>query len=85
MHGDPPERDYDRMLGVIEAITAVRDQCPNAAVRGVAERALDAIKARNPGVLREQAFIVLSAMMGWRGDRARQVHRSLSHFLETSE
>jgi hypothetical protein len=83
----PPRRprDYDRVLGVVEAFTVVCEQCPSGAVRGVAERALEAAKQGDPGVLQEQAYFVLTAIQGWRGDRASQVHRSLSAFLETSK
>lgn len=78
-------RDYERTLGVIESFQVVLDQCPSGAVRGVAERAFEAIKTRrgDPGVLREQAFFVLSAIQGWRGERSSQVYRSLSEFIES--
>ena len=75
--------NVDRDLGVIEAIIVVTRSCPSGVVVEAAERALDAIKAGGPDVLREQAYFVLTAMQGWRGDRARQVHRSLSRFLES--
>ncbi len=77
--------DSERKLGVVEAIVAVRDQCPSGAVRTCAERALDEIKLGRPGVLRIQAFNVLSAIQGWRSDRAKQVHASLQAFLEEGE
>ncbi len=77
--------DYKRTLGVIEAITAARDQCPSGAVRSCAERALDAIKVGRPGALREQAWFVCNSLLGWRGERAEQVRRSLNAFLEQSE
>ncbi len=73
--------DGPRQLGVVEALFATRDQCPNGAVRRCAEQALEAIKSREPGVLREQAFFVLTMMRGWRGDRATQVRDSLEAFL----
>ena len=66
----------DRILGVIEAITAVQNQCPHAAVRRHATEALDAIKAGGAEALREQAFLVLATLAGWRGARADQVKRS---------
>jgi hypothetical protein len=72
----------DRKLGVVEAIIAVRDQCPSGAVRRVAERALDDIKTKREGALREQAFNVLSAIKGWRSNRATEVHVALKSFLE---
>lgn len=79
---DASVRDYDRDLGVIEAITVVTRSCPNGGVTGAAERALDAIRAGGPDTLKEQAYFVLTAMQGWRGERARQVHRSLSRYLD---
>ena len=79
------EKDYDRTLGVIEAIMAARDQCPSGAVRNCAERALEAIKTGGSGSLREQAWFVCSALLGWRGERAEQVRRSLNAYLEQSE
>lgn len=77
---DEPDRD----LGVIEAITVVTRSCPSGVVVSVAERALEAIKEGGSDVMREQAYFVLTAMKGWRGDRARQVHRSLSQYLDGS-
>jgi hypothetical protein len=77
--------DTDRKLGVVEALVAVRDQCPSGAVRRVAERALDDIKTRREGAVREQAFNVLSAIQGWRSQRATQVHASLTAFLEDAD
>ena len=74
--------DYSRTLGVIEAITSVTQQCPSGAVRACAERALEGIQAGGADALPEQAYIVLTAVQGWRGDRANQVHRSLSEFIE---
>lgn len=78
------ERDYDRILGVVEAFTVVCEQCPSGAVRGVAEQALEAAKGGDPGVLKQQAYFVLTAIQGWRGERASQVHRSLREFIEGS-
>ena len=77
--------DHDRDLGVIEAISIVTRSCPSGVVVGAAERALDAIKAGGAETMREQAYFVLMAIQGWRGDRARQVHRSLSHYLESAK
>jgi len=81
---DDARDDYSRTLGVIEAITAVTRQCPSGAVRACAERALEAIKAGGPDALRDQAYLVLTAIQGWRGDRATQVHASLDAFLGVS-
>ena len=75
-------RDYERTLGVVEAFTVVCEQCPSGAVRGVAERALEAAKQAEPGALKRQAYFVLTAIQGWRGERASQVHRSLTEFID---
>ena len=79
------KKDYERTLGVVEAIMSAKDQCPSGAVRTCAERALEAIRSGGSEVLREQAWIVCSALLGWRGERAEQVRRSLNAFLEQSE
>ena len=42
-------------------------------------------KVGDKSILREQAFLVLTAIQGWRGERARQVHRSLQAFLDSTE
>ena len=77
-------KDYARNLGIVEAFMSVRDQCPSGAVRRVAMDALEAAKHGGPGTLREQAYFVLTAIQGWRGERATQVHRSLQTFLDSS-
>lgn len=71
----------ERPLGVIEALVAVRNQCPHAHVRSHAAQALEAIQAGGQEVLRKQAFLVLATLAGWRGARADQVKRSLEQFL----
>jgi hypothetical protein len=76
--------DYERELGVTEAITSVRDQCPSGSVQAVARSALDAVKREGSSVLPQQAFLVLTATRGWNGERAAQVKRSLEAFLERS-
>ena len=73
--------DYDRDLGVIEAITFVTRSCPSGVVVTAAKEALKAIGAGGADVLKQQAYFVLTAIQGWRGDRARQVHRSLTNYL----
>jgi heme-degrading monooxygenase HmoA len=73
-----------RSLGVVEAIAAARDQCPHAAVRENAAAALEAIKGQGSEVLRQQVFLVLSTLSGWRGERALAVRRALGDFLATS-
>jgi len=77
--------DPQRILGVVEAITAVETQCPHAAVREHAHAALEAIRAGGGDVLREQAFLVFSTLSGWRGARADQVRGSLQTFLATTQ
>jgi len=79
---DTEDTDRNRTLGVVEAIVAARDQCPSGRVRVVAESALEAIRTRRPGVLREQAYLVSTAISGWRGERAVQVQESLRTFLK---
>ncbi len=74
--------DRERRLGIVEAIVAARDQCPSAAVRAMAEQALEATKNPRSGTLREQAYLLMSAMQGWRGTRASQVHEALKSFVE---
>ena len=81
----PPAADHERTLGVVEAIVAVRDQCPHAQVRDHAAQALEAIKSGGADVLQEQAFLVFSTLAGWRGPRAMQVRRSLQQFLAEAE
>jgi len=78
-------KDYDRDLGVIEAISIVTRSCPNGRVVAAANSALDAIKAGGSDSLKEQAYFVLTAIQGWRGDRAGQVHRSLSSYLDQNK
>lgn len=80
-HGGGPG-DTARELGVIEAISLVRERCPHGAVREHAAAALEKVKAGGADALREQAFLVLSTLAGWRGARAEQVKRSLRAFLE---
>lgn len=74
----------ERSLGVIEAIVAVRDQCPRAAARSHAEQALAAIQRGGAAVLREHAGSVLATIAGWRGERGLAVQRALHDFLAQS-
>ncbi len=37
-------KDYERTLGVVEAIMSAKEQCPSGAARSCAERALEAIR-----------------------------------------
>lgn len=74
-------KDHKRSLGIIEALTAVRDQCPHGGIREHAARALDVIGADGSRVLRQQTSLVLSTISGWRGERAEQVKSALRAFL----
>lgn len=76
--------DPDRVLGVVEAILAVQNQCPHAHVREHARQALEAVQQGGADALREQAFLVLATLAGWRGPRADQVKRSLEQFLAST-
>ncbi len=78
-----PQKDYAREMGVVECLVAITNQCPSGPVRSVATHALEAIKSGGPGVMREQVYFVLTALQGWRGARARQIHDSLSAFMES--
>ncbi len=83
--GKAPAKDYSRQLGVVECLVAITNECPSGPVRTTAGQALEAIKGRHqPGVMREQIYYVLSAIQGWRGERARQVHDSLTAFYEST-
>lgn len=70
-----------RRLGVIEAFTAVVNQCPNGSVQTVARSALEAVKERGSEAMAEQAFLVLSAARGWQGEKAARVKETLEEFL----
>ncbi|RIL03914.1 MAG: hypothetical protein DCC71_14710 [Proteobacteria bacterium] len=74
--GAPPRR-----LGVVESFHVVIRQCPNGSVRKVAEIALATVERDGAAALPEQAFLVLAAVRGWRGERASQVKTSLAEFL----
>ncbi len=77
------EKDYTRQLGVVECLVAITNQCPSGPARALAAQALEAIKENKPGVMREQVYFVLTGLQGWRGERARQVHDSLTQFMES--
>ena len=82
--GAPPAKDYTRTLGVVECFVAITRECPSGPVRAMAECALEAIK-QNPDAMREQVYYVLAALQGWRGERASQVHDSLTAFYEQTK
>ena len=66
---------------MVEAITFVTRSCPSGVVVRAAEQALEAIKDGGADAMKAQAYFVLTAIKGWRGDRATQIHRSLSRYL----
>lgn len=72
----------ERQLGVVEAFVSVRDQCPSGRAQTIAKQALESLRNGEPGVLREQAYFVLAAIRGWRGERAALVHASLRAFID---
>ena len=74
-----------RRLGVVEAFTAVVNQCPSGAVQSVARNALEALQREGSRTLPEQAFRVLSAVRGWRGPVAARVKEALEAFLAEAE
>lgn len=80
MSDTPPRR-----LGVIEAFTAVVNSCPNGAAQTVARQALEAVKRGGAAAMPEQAFLVLTAVRGWRGEKAAQVKVALEAFLASLE
>jgi len=81
MSGGSHAGDPARTLGVVECFHAVIRQCPHASARAVAEHALATIEREGAAALAEQAYLVLTAVRGWRGERAAQVKRSLEAFL----
>ena len=80
-----PDKEKPRRLGVIEAFTAVLNSCPSGSVRAVTDTALETIKRDGADAMPMQAYLVLTAMQGWRGDRATQVRESLEAFLAEQE
>lgn len=77
--------DETRRLGVIEAFTAVLNSCPSGSARAVTETALEAVKRDGADAMPMQAYLVLTAIQGWRGERAQQVRASLEAFLAEQE
>lgn len=75
----------ERPLGVVEAFTVTRDQCPKEAVRKVAQDGLDAVAREGAGALPLQAFYLLTAARGWHGDQASRVKHALQAFLDEHE
>ena len=84
MSAPPASDERSRMLGVVECFVAVVNQCPNGSVRRMTENALLAVERDGAAGLPEQAFLVLTAIRGWQGNRAAQVKRSLQAFLDAA-
>ena len=93
MSEHPPEskpapatpKDYTRELGVVECFVAITNECESGPVRNMAAQALEAIKGGGTAVMREQVYYVLTVLHGWRGERARQIHSSLSNFYRNTD
>jgi len=74
-----------RPLGVAEAFTVTRDQCPSGAVQRVARQGLEAIAREGPVALPLQAFYLLTAVRGWQGAQAQRVKQALETYLAAQE
>ena len=59
--GDEERPDYDRDLGVIEAITFVTRSCPSGVVVSVAEQALETIKQQGAETIPQQACLLYTS------------------------
>jgi len=77
--------EAERPLGVTEAFTVVRDQCPSGAVQKVARQALDAVAREGADALPLQAFYLLTAVRGWQGPQSMRVKQTLEAFLAERE
>lgn len=75
----------DRPLGVMEAFTVTRDQCPSGAVQRVARQALETIARDGADALPVQAFYLLTAARGWQGPQASRVKQALETYLAQQE
>jgi len=75
----------ERPLGVVEAFTVTRDQCPNGAVQKVARQALDAVAREGADALPLQVFYLLTAVRGWQGPQSSRVKQALEAFLAERE
>jgi len=74
-----------RPLGVVEAFTVTRDQCPSGAVQRVARQGLEVIGREGTEALPLQAFYLLSAVRGWQGAQALRVKQALEAYLAEQE
>lgn len=77
--------EEERPLGVVEAFTVTRNQCPSGAVQRVVQQALDAVAQQGAEALPTQAFYVLTAVRGWQGPQAQRVKQALEDFLAERE
>jgi hypothetical protein len=74
-----------RPLGVVEAFTVARDQCPSGAVQRVARQALEAAQQQGASALPLQAFYLLTAVRGWQGAQATRVKQALERYMAQQE
>lgn len=77
--------ETERPLGVMEAFTVTRDQCPSGAVQRVARQGLEAVKRDGADALPLQAFYLLTAVRGWHGHQARRVKQALESYLAAQQ
>lgn len=79
------EEGSERPLGIVEAFTVTRDQCPSGAVQRVARQGLEAVERDGADALPLQAFYLLTAVRGWQGPQAKRVKRALEAYLAEQE
>jgi len=75
----------ERPLGVVEAFSVTRDQCPSGAVQRVARQGLEAVAREGADALPVHAFYLRTAVRGWQGAQAARVKQALDAFLAASE
>jgi len=78
--GDSRDAD-ERPLGVTEAFTVTRDQCPSGRVQQVARQGLEAVAREGAAALPAHAFYLRAAVHGWQGPQAVRVKRALDAYL----
>ena len=77
--------DEKRPLGIVEAFTVTRDQCPSGAVQRVARQGLETIQGEGAGAMPLQAFYLRTAVRGWQGPQAERVKQALGAYLAEQE
>jgi len=75
----------ERPLGVVEAFTVTRDQCPSGAVQRVARQGLEAVAREGADALPTHAFYLRTAVRGWQGPKAARVKQALDAYLAERE